>query len=82
MHCTYAMVEKHQYPLLRRIIRGMPNEFDEWCQKQEEKSVYERASGDHTISFVMIDPAKFEAWCKENGHSPSEILLTNYAAGL
>ena len=58
---------------------GLPATFEEWQRKAKAVLERLRASG-QTVERVMIDPATFPAWCRENGFEMTSQARQHYSA--
>jgi hypothetical protein len=73
-----AMTEEAKYPLLRKIISGLPEAFVVWRRAQQNEKDRVESHIPNKASIVTIDPSEFDAWCKRKGVAPSAFELINY----
>jgi len=57
---------------------GLPATFEDWQGKAETMLERMRANG-HAVERVMINPATFPAWCRENGFELTSRARQHYA---
>jgi hypothetical protein len=72
-----AMVNGSDYPVLRTIIPGLPQNFDEWKLKQDTTAAQHR-SGSHKVEMVEFNPGALAKWCKGSRLNPTEDVLHSW----